>query len=480
MCGIAGKIFNQSDRPADPEVVERMCQAILHRGPDEGGVVAKGPAALGMRRLQVIDIGGGSQPMCNEDGTVWIVFNGEIYNYRKLRQRLQESGHQFKSASDTETILHLYEEMGADCVDELNGMFAFAIWDQRRDSLLLARDRLGKKPLYYAQTPEGLSFASELGALMLDGSISRQLDPVAIDEYLNYLFVPHPRTVYRQARKLPPATVAVFADGKLTTRRYWQVNYSTTEKVPDEEAAVDHLQELLEVAVRRRLEADVPLGAFLSGGLDSSLVVALMRRVGGQQVKTFSIGFSEADFNETDYAREVAQALGTEHREHIVDFQIEALLPTLLRHCGEPFADSSAIPLYHLSRLTRGEVTVALSGDGGDEVFGGYRRYQAGMLAGYFNQPLAAPLRHSAAFLGRHMGEPATYFGHSRRKKIKRFLEFSEAVRQDPSTSWAFFLPKRKKVLSTRKNLPIFLRRKRRLPAMRLIGTGCQLPANRG
>lgn len=441
MCGIAGKVWAETGRPADRPTVEAMCAAIVHRGPDEGGLEARGPAALGMRRLRVIDLEGGSQPMCNERGDVWIVFNGEIYDYRGLRQRLQAAGHRFKSLSDTEVILHLYEERGPACVEELDGMFAFAIWDERDASLFLARDRLGKKPLYYTCNAEGVGFASELRALMRDRSIDRELDPVALDEYLSYLFVPHPRTIYRQARKLPPGSSAIYRQGRLEISRYWQVQYSASPAAKlDEDVVLEDLQGLLEEAVRRRLVADVPLGAFLSGGLDSSLVAALMRQVGGGEVKTFAIGFEEADFNETDHARRVANALGTSHREAIVGFDVQVLLPDLQRHFGEPFADSSAIPLYHLSRLARTEVTVALSGDGGDEVFGGYRRYQARLAAERFNRPLAAPARLGAQWLGRHLGEPATYFGHSRRKQFKRFLEFAEAVRLDRRTSWAFFL----------------------------------------
>ena len=454
MCGIVGKVYTARDRQVEEALLRSMCAAIRHRGPDDEGVYRAGSVGLGMRRLKVIDLEGGHQPMGNEEGWLWLVFNGEIYNYRQLRQELEAQGHVFRTHSDTETILHLYEQDGPAGVARLRGMFAFALWDQRRQTLMLARDRLGKKPLFYAQHPEGLTFASELKALLHDPAVDRSIDRQAIDEYLSFLFIPQPRTIYQQVRKLPPATYALYRGGQLAMHTYWTVRYEPARAAQIEESA-DHLDHLLREAVALRMLSDVPVGAFLSGGLDSSLVVALMQQVSGSQVRTFSIGFRESSFSELDQARQVAAALGTQHQEYVVDYEVRDLLPKLLDHFGEPFADSSAIPTYHLSRMTREQVTVALSGDGGDEVFGGYRRYLARGWAERFNRWPAWMGRGAVEGLGRHLREPATYYGRSRRKKLKRFLEFAAAVREAPQTSWGFFLPKRKKSACTGKILPI-------------------------
>ena len=455
MCGIVGKVHAEIQRPIDERTVRNMCDAIVHRGPDEDGFFVEDGVALGMRRLQVVDLAGGHQPMENEDGSLRVVFNGEIYNYQQLSQELRARGHQLRTASDTEVIVHLYEEYGVECFALLRGMFAIALWDRRRNELVLARDRLGKKPLFYAQTPTGLSFSSELHSLLCDGEIGREIDPAAIDEYLSYLFVPHPRTLYKGVKKLPPATWAVFSGGQLRMERYWQVEYREEREKRALQERVEELDGLLREAVSLRLLADVPVGAFLSGGLDSSLVVALMRSVGHDRVRTFSIGFSDASFDELTYARQVAQALDTDHSEYVVDYQIEEMIPQLLRHFGEPFADSSAIPTYHLSRVTREGVTVALSGDGGDEIFGGYRRYQARIMADRYNRWPSWAGRGLFESLWESVPEPDGYYGTSWRKKGRRFVEFARAVREAPHTSWAFFLPKLKKLRCIRKILPI-------------------------
>jgi len=465
MCGIAGKVYRDPERKVDERLLHRMCDALVHRGPDDEGYFQEGPVGLCMRRLQVIDIEGGHQPMANEDDSLWIVFNGEIYNYRQLRQDLEQRGHIFATDSDTEAILHLYEEKGWDCVEDLRGMFAFAIWDRREQSLFLARDRLGKKPLFYAEVDGGLVFASELGSLLCDGSIDRELDYQAIDEYLSYLFVPHPRTIFSHIHKLPPGSRAIYHRGEFQIERYWELRYDCAPQ-PAVGEAVEELDALLRQAVDLRLLADVPVGAFLSGGLDSSLVVALMRAVSDQPVRTFAIGFEESSFNELSYAREVAQALGTEHREYTVSYQIEDLLPKMLDHFGEPFADSSAIPTYHLARVAREEVTVALSGDGGDEIFGGYRRYQARYWAELFNR---IPGRLLCEWAVERVKEPTGYYGKSWRKKMRRFVEFARAVREAPETSWGFFLPGRKKGHCTRKILPRLLVRRPKWPVCRHI-----------
>ncbi|MBM3279368.1 MAG: asparagine synthase (glutamine-hydrolyzing) [Candidatus Handelsmanbacteria bacterium] len=455
MCGIAGKVWAEAGRPVEEELLRAMCAAIAHRGPDDEGIYRQGPAGLGMRRLKVIDLEGGRQPMSNEAGTLWVVFNGEIYNYLELRRELEGEGCRFRTHSDTETILHLYQREGPAGVRRLRGMFALALWDRDQQTLMLARDRLGKKPLYYAHRPEGLSFASELNALLCDPQVDRSVDRRAIDEYLSFLFVPQPRTIYEQVRKLPPATYALYRAGRLELYPYWQIRYDQVRERSLAECA-EELDQVLRRAVELRLLADVPVGAFLSGGLDSSLVVALMQQVGQGQVRTFSIGFREASFSELDQARQVARALGTQHQEYVVDYQVQELLPGLLDHFGEPFADSSAIPTYHLSRLTRQQVTVALSGDGGDEVFGGYRRYLARRWAELFNRWPAWLGRGGVEGLGRVLREPATYYGHSRRKQFKRFLEYAAALREAPQTSWGFFLPRRKERTFTGKILPIY------------------------
>jgi asparagine synthase (glutamine-hydrolysing) len=444
MCGIAGKVFADAGRQVDEELILRMCQAMVHRGPDDQGIRADGRVGMGMRRLKVIDLDTGQQPMCNEDGTLWIVFNGEIYNYRQLRLDLQQRGHVLATASDTETILHLYEDYGDDCVRHLRGMFAFAIWDSKAERLFIARDQVGKKPLYYSEMAGSLAFASELGALVQDAAVDTEIDPCAVDEYLTYLFVPHPRTIYRGARKLPPGSRLVYQRGQVSVERYWTVHYGQP-VARDLDSSVEQLDEILREAVRLRMLADVPVGAFLSGGLDSSLVVALMQQVSNRPVRTFAIGFEDSTFNETDHARTVADYLGTEHQEHIVRYDVRDLLPELVGHFGEPFADSSAIPTYHLSRMTRQQVTVALSGDGGDEIFGGYRRYQARHLAERYNQWPWWAGRGPLEKLVDAMPEPDGYYGQSLRKKTKRFVEFARAVRESPQTSWAFFLTRAEK-----------------------------------
>ncbi len=456
MCGIVGKVFADPRRKVKQETLEAMCRALIHRGPDDEGYYCTEAVGLAMRRLQVIDLPGGQQPMTNEDGTLRIVFNGEIYNYQELRQGLVKRGHILQSQSDTETILHLYEEQGIDCLQELRGMFALALWDDKRRQLFLARDRLGKKPLYYSLVDGGFSFASELQALLQDPQLRRDVDPQAIDEYLTYLFVPHPQTIYRDVHQLPPASYAVFSDSGLTVKRYWEVEYRPTAAVPDKADTLTQLDSLLRQAVELRMLADVPVGAFLSGGLDSSLVVALMQQLGQNPVRTFAIGFNEDSFNELGYAREVAQTLGTQHEEFIVDYNIRDLMPQLIGHFGEPFADSSAIPAYHLAKVTRNEVTVALSGDGGDEVFGGYRRYQARMMAEKYNCWPVWAGRSGFENLVQQLHEPNGYYGQSRRKKLKRFVEYARTVRESPQMSWAFFLPKRKKSHFIRKILPIY------------------------
>ncbi len=357
-----------------------MNAAITHRGPDSDGFHFDRNAGIAMRRLAIIDVRGGDQPVSNEDGSVWIVFNGEIYNHPALRAELERRGHTFRTRSDTECIVHAYEEYGDDCVRHLRGMFAFAIWDARRRRLFIARDRVGKKPLYYAEHDGALLFGSELKCLLRYPGFPREPDPVALHHFLTLQCVPHPLTALRAARKLPPGHTLVCEDGLITTARYWDLDYRTKLTGPEPELR-ERVRAKIEESVRIRMMSEVPLGAHLSGGVDSSVIVALMAGLSTRPVKTFSIGFEEAAFNETDHARAVAQKFGTEHEEFIVRPDAMDVLGPLVDHFDEPFADPAAIPLWYLSKLTRQHVTVALNGDGGDEAFAGYQRYYADRVA---------------------------------------------------------------------------------------------------
>ena len=380
MCGIVG-IANTNSRAGEREILEKMNAAIRHRGPDDDGFYLKENVALGMRRLAIIDLAHGKQPIHNADQTKWIVFNGEIYNYRELRADLERRGHEFYTDSDTEAIVHLYDEYGADCVQHLRGMFAFAIWDEIDKSLFIARDRVGKKPLLYSHQPNGdLIFGSEFQALLAHPDVSREINYAAIDDYLSYLCVPAPQTVFKQIRKLEPAHWMRWKDGQIETKRYWLPDFSKKIKISQIEAEEETLR-ILRESTKLRMISEVPLGAFLSGGVDSSTVVALMAEESSQPVKTFSIGFEEQDFSELKYARQVAEYVGAEYHEFIVRPDVREILPTLVEHYGEPYADSSAIAAYCVARETRRHVTVALNGDGGDESFAGYERYFAMRLA---------------------------------------------------------------------------------------------------
>ena len=379
MCGIAGIVRSDGAR-VDRELLERMNGAIRHRGPDDDGYYFSDGVGLAMRRLSIIDLAHGKQPIHNHDRTAWIVFNGEIYNYRELRAQLEELGHRFYTDSDTEAIVHAYDQYGTDCPKYLRGMFAFAIWDERAKSLFLARDRVGKKPLLYAELNGELVFGSEFTALLQHPGISRDVDFEAIHYYLSFICVPAPLTAYRAIRKLEPGHWLKWRNGEIKIERYWQLDFSKKLNIGEEEAG-ERVVELLREAVRVRLMSEVPLGAFLSGGIDSSAVVALMAQESSEQVKTFSIGFDEQDFSELHHARRVAEHVGADHHEFIVRPDAMEILPALVEHYGEPFADSSAIPSYYVSKETRAYVTVALNGDGGDECFAGYQRYAAMNLA---------------------------------------------------------------------------------------------------
>jgi asparagine synthase (glutamine-hydrolysing) len=363
----------------DATVVHNMCQTIIHRGPDDEGILAQGHVGLGMRRLSIIDLSGGHQPIHNEDRSVWVVFNGEIYNFPELRSELEARGHHFYTHSDTEVIVHLYEEKGADCVQDLRGMFAIALYDRQNDTLLLVRDRLGKKPLYYAEQDGRLYFGSEIKTLLAAEPQLADPDSQGLLQFFYFGYIPYPHSAFRKIRKLPPGHLLEFHKGESRIRQYWDLpDYGTYDPGSDE-ACLEELQQRLEDAVRCRLISDVPLGALLSGGVDSSIVVATMSRVSPDPVKTFSIGFRNEEFNEAEYARLVAQRFGTDHHELMVDPDIAGTLEHLSGMLEEPFGDSSMIPTYHVSRLARQHVTVALSGDGGDEVFAGYDRYMVSL-----------------------------------------------------------------------------------------------------
>ena len=396
-----------------------MCAAIEHRGPDARGVYVDERVGLGIQRLRVIDLETGDQPIFNEDRSVVVVLNGEIYNFQELRERLRQQGHVFTTRSDTEVIVHLYEEQGRDCVRSLHGMFAFALWDGTRRELLLARDRVGKKPLFYSHLGGNLSFASELPALLENEDIPPTLDHRALDCYYAYKYVPAPWSAFESVRKLPPASTLVLRDGRISIERYWRLDYTQKRQFSSISEIHVEIRDRIEAAVRRRLVADVPLGVFLSGGIDSSAIVAAMARA-TTDVKTFSIGFRETGFNELPHARRVAARFATDHHEFVVVPSAIEILPQLVRHYGEPFADESAIPSFYLSQLAREHVTVALNGDGGDESFAGYNRYAGNAYAAQLDRlPLAFRRRvASAAALVPASSEPA-----SARNRLKRLAE---------------------------------------------------------
>jgi asparagine synthase (glutamine-hydrolysing) len=376
MCGIAGVVGDWHDCSVDRSLIHRMCQTILHRGPDDEGVFVTNGSGLGMRRLSIIDLPGGHQPVFNEDRTIWVVFNGEIYNFRELRRDLENGGHRFLTNSDTEVIVHLYEDLGSDCVKKLRGMFAFALYDERHRRVLLARDRLGKKPLHYAVSDGRLLFASEMKAILAVAPQLATINPHALLQYFYFGYIPDPATAFRTIHKVPPGSLLEFEDGEIRLRRYWDLPEYGTYSPASEEECLDELEEKLTHAVRLRLISDVPLGALLSGGTDSSTIVALMARCSTAPVKTFSIGFRDADFDETRYARMVAEKFGTEHHELILEPDLVETTQSLACSLEEPFGDSSILPTYYAFSLARQYVTVVLSGDGGDEAFGGYERYR--------------------------------------------------------------------------------------------------------
>ncbi len=471
MCGLCGVVWSNSSAAPSFDEARRMTSVIRHRGPDDSWLwdsryglahlmpddvaiaepslqsdVSECGACLGHRRLSIIDLAGGRQPLSNEDGSIWVVLNGEIYNYRELRAGLVARGHQFATESDTEVIVHLYEERGPACVHELRGMFAIAIWDSRKQRLFLARDRIGKKPLVYRHAAGRLAFASELKSLLELSDATKQIDPASLNLYLAYQYVPHPHSILRGYHKLPPGHWAVYERDQLRVERYWHPPYepgsqaeiaSDGESLLSDERFADsdqlnlerwqrELRSALTEAVQLRLRSDVPLGAFLSGGIDSTIIAGLMQEQSTTPVHTFSIGFPVPKFDERAFAREASQHLGTRHHELVIEPSGLEILPKLIWHYDEPFSDSSAIPTMFLSEMTRREVTVALSGDGGDELFAGYDRYKAVRLAGRFDW-MPPILRGLIAAVARRI--PASIEQRSFRRRLKRF---AAVLTEDP------------------------------------------------
>lgn len=424
MCGIAGMVHSDPAHPVSSETVQRMCDRIVHRGPDDYGSYVEGPVGIGMRRLSIIDLDGGKQPIPNEDRTVWVILNGEIYNYKELKRQLEARGHRFATASDTEVIVHLYEEYGPDCVLKLRGMFGFAVWDLRRQTLMLARDRVGIKPLYYAELPTGLAFASELKSLLTLPELPRAVSSQAVAEYVAHLCVPGRLSIFDAVQKLLPAHRLLYRHGRPSVDCYWQV-----EPQPDfaksESEWIEEVREQLRDAVESHMVADVPVGAFLSGGLDSGSLVALMAKASAEPVRTFTVGLTTevGDFDERPAARVIAAQYRTKHEECLLAAEVGSLLPSIVASFDEPFADSSAIPNWLVCRETVRHVKVALSGLGGDELFGGYERY-VGLQMGEWFRWIPAPLRSA---LARLVGLLASGDGSSLTiDRVKRFMAAGE------------------------------------------------------
>lgn len=439
MCGIAGFADGLRDHAEGPRneegaaLVHDMCEVIRHRGPDDEGIHVEHGVGLGMRRLSIIDLSTGHQPIHNEDRTVWVVFNGEIYNYRELRAELERAGHRFYTSSDTETIVHAYEAWGEHAFERLRGMFGIALWDRPRRTLLVARDRAGIKPIYYAERGGRLFFGSEIKSLLVAGGADRRIDLAALDHYLTFLYTPRDGSIFRGVRKLPPGHLLRWAAGRATVKRYWELPIAESFPGSDSEAA-DALHEVLRDAVRSHLVSDVPLGAFLSGGIDSSLVVGLMAEVSDRPVQTFSIGFDEPQYDELEHARKVAAHFHTDHHEFVVRPDGLSILDRLIQHFDEPFADSSAIPTWYVCEMARRHVTVVLSGDGGDELFGGYDRYLPHPRVAAFDRlPIPASRSVAAAVwpLLPHGTRGKNFLRHVARDDQGRFLDASAFFQPD-------------------------------------------------
>ncbi|MBN1480455.1 asparagine synthase (glutamine-hydrolyzing) [candidate division KSB1 bacterium] len=443
MCGICGIIHPQKDHPVECADVKRMCDVMKHRGPDDEGQYIFENVGLGMRRLSIIDLSTGHQPIYNEDRSMAIVFNGEIYNHQSIRQELQSKGHHFTTKTDTEAIIHAYEEWGVDCVHKLNGMFGFAIWDSRKHRLFMARDRIGIKPLYYYRDEQQLVFASELKSIVQLPSVPKEIEPKALDTFLTFEYIPSPFSIFKNVHKVPAGHWLLYQDGEIKIHQYWCLQYRRS--TADVLALEQQLQDILEDAVKIRLMSDVPLGAFLSGGLDSSSVVAMMSRHSSEPVKSFSIGFDESTYNELPYARAIAEKYHTDHFEEIIRPDATSLTEKILWMLDEPFGDFSVFPTFLVSEMARKNVTVVLSGDGGDELLAGYDTYIA--------QRLAAKYETLPAFLRKATIEPIINALPPTEKKkgfinrAKRFIEGARLPAHLQHVRWMIFLQRAEKEL---------------------------------
>jgi asparagine synthase (glutamine-hydrolysing) len=447
MCGICGFVQKAGREKADPGLLQAMLRTIVHRGPDDEGAYLAEDVALGARRLSIIDLQGGHQPLSNEDGSVWIAYNGEAYNFPEIRAELAGRGHRFKTRTDTETLVHAYEEWGENFLDRFRGMFALALWDGRKRRLLLARDRIGIKPLYYAPLEDGtLLFGSELKSLIAHPRLERKLDLKALDLFLTLEYIPAPHCIFQGVRKLPAGHLLIYQDGRFNIRKYWDIEggggggASAASPPANPEEAADGLYDLLKESVKLRLISDVPLGAFLSGGIDSSCIVGLMRELGASPLKTFSIGFQDKTYDELDYARRMAKKFSTEHREFVIQPRALELTEKLIRHLDEPFGDFSIFPTYLVSQLAREQVKVILSGDGGDEIFGGYEHYQAQALAG---KPASRAAAWTLGPLLRRLPPSSKKKGFW--NKLRRFMQGLDLPPAARHLRWMIFLSSEQK-----------------------------------
>ena len=434
MCGICGKFSPAGTQQDD---IRKMLGAIVHRGPDEEGAYVHGPIGIGSRRLSIIDLQGGRQPICNEDGTIWVTYNGEIYNHGTLRMRLQEKGHIFRTQSDTEVILHLYEEMGENCVEHLSGMFAFAIWDETQQKLLLARDRIGQKPLFYAQDGNDFLFGSEIKALLAVMHQSRELDTLAMHDYLSLRFITPPRTIFKNIQKLPAAHILIFQDGHFTIRRYWNLSFGDKLNIPEDQI-LEGLQEKLRHTVETHLISDVSVGAFLSGGLDSSMVVAILSGDLGLNPQTFAIGVEESDFDELPYARMVSDYYHTRHIEKRVAANLIETLPQMIWHLDEP-SDPIAACMYQAALLASQHVKVVLGGDGGDELFAGFDRYVGNRYIDLYSRVPTVIRKHIFGSIINQLPDSFTYKSMTQKLRWVHQLSMQPGAAQQYAEATSFF-----------------------------------------
>ena len=445
MCGICGIAQPIRNEPIPRSLLSAMCGTIIHRGPDDEGIFLEPCVGLGTRRLSIIDLQTGHQPLSNEDGSVWVAYNGEIYNFPALREELIGLGHAFTTKTDTETIVHSYEQWGEGFVQRFRGMFAFALWDKKQEKLTLVRDRIGIKPLYYTLLEDGtLVFGSELKAIIVHPGVKREIEPKALDFFLTLEYIPAPLSIFKGIHKLPAGHLLVYQNGRIQLKKYWDVTPEIEESsnAPKRSlpAIMDELYSLLKESVKLRLISDVPLGAFLSGGIDSSAIVGLMRENGASPLKTFSIGFKDQSYNELDYARSIVRRFETEHEEFIIEPKAVELTEKLVRHIDEPFGDFSIFPTFLVSQMARGRVTVALSGDGGDEVFGGYEHYQAQKISRF---PLATPVSRTLSLLTKRL--PPSDRKKGGWNKLRRYVQGFDNRPELRHFRWMMFLSQRDK-----------------------------------